>query len=36
MMPADVKANKNNNKKKIWWLYLKIFIRSNFKIRNAM
>ena len=35
MIPADVKANKNN-KKKIWWLYLKIFIRSNFKIRNAM
>ena len=28
---VDVKANKNNKKSKIWWLYLTNFIKSTFK-----
>ena len=36
MISADVKANKNNRNKHIWWLYLKTFYRSNFKMRNTM
>ena len=27
MISADVKANKNNNKQKIWWLYLTNFYK---------
>ena len=33
MISADVKANKNNKKYKIWWLILQ---RSTFKTRNTI
>ena len=28
MISADIKANKNNNKLKIWWLYLTNFYKK--------
>ena len=36
MIPADVKANKNNNKKRSGGCSLQFFMRSTFKTRNAM
>ena len=35
MISADVKANKNNKKQKIWWLYLINFCKTYLQINTG-